>query len=119
MKLHATLLPGIQRHSRRGEAAVINAFSRNMRDAKKREKLSTHNVKTAHELYTLADKCALMEEGRLGLELTAKAAADPAAVEARKKKAKRPAKRAFVTDLDTSTVPGRGPGQGPRPPNLP
>ena len=48
------------------EASMIDAFSRNVRDGKMREKLSTHHVQTAHELYTLADKCALMEEGRLG-----------------------------------------------------
>jgi hypothetical protein len=39
-------------------------------------------LRTTHDLYSLADKCALMEEGRMGPELAAKAALEPVEVDA-------------------------------------
>ena len=72
-----------------------------------REKLSTCEVWTAHELYALADKCARMEEGRLVPKVDAKGAPEPAAEEARKRKKKRPAKAVFTVDPGTPAVPGK------------
>ena len=99
------------------EAAVIAVFSRNVGDERMREKLSTREVKTAHELYALADKCARMEEGRLVPKVDAKGAPGPAAEEARRKKKKRPAKAVFAADPGTPAVPGKKVKAGSDPAN--
>jgi hypothetical protein len=43
---------------------VISAFHQNMRNCKLREELAMNKVRDISELYTLADKCARVEEGR-------------------------------------------------------
>ena len=45
--------------------SVIRAFHDGVRDPKMLEKLATHELKTTAELFSLADKCARAEEGRL------------------------------------------------------
>ena len=60
------------------DAAIITAFSANVRDVRMREKLSVRKVRTVNELYALADRCARAEEGRLAPEHAKKAEAGPA-----------------------------------------
>ena len=50
------------------DAAIIEAFSANVRDVKMMEKLSVHKVRTVNNLYMLADRYAKAEEGRLAPE---------------------------------------------------
>ena len=47
------------------DAAIIMAFSQNVRDVKMREELNMHRIKMVHELYQLASLCTLAEEGRI------------------------------------------------------
>jgi hypothetical protein len=46
------------------DASIITAFRQGVRDEKMLEKLATHDVETIPTLFTLADKCARVAEGR-------------------------------------------------------
>jgi hypothetical protein len=46
------------------DASIITAFRQGVRDKKMLEKLATHDVETVTMLFTLADKCARVAEGR-------------------------------------------------------
>jgi hypothetical protein len=46
------------------DASIITAFRQGVRDDKMLEKLATHDVETVSTLFTLADKCARVAEGR-------------------------------------------------------
>jgi hypothetical protein len=85
------------------EAAIIATFSANVCDAKMREKTNTHKLSMTNELYTLMDKCAWEEEGRLAPELAAKAAADLKAAAKKKGSRKRGSRQALTAEPGTST----------------
>jgi hypothetical protein len=46
------------------DTSIITAFRQGVRDKKMLEKLATHDVETVTTLFTLADKCARVAEGR-------------------------------------------------------
>jgi hypothetical protein len=46
------------------DASIITAFRQGVRDEKMLEKLAMHDVETVSTLFTLADKCARVAEGR-------------------------------------------------------
>jgi hypothetical protein len=46
------------------DASIINAFRQGVRDKKLLEKLATHDMEIVTTLFTLADKCARVAEGR-------------------------------------------------------
>ena len=94
------------------DAALVSTFQRNVRDTCMMEKLGKHNCQTmkACELYALADKCTLMEEGRLGPELAAQAAAKPVNDDpAGKKKRKRCTRQVLSASPTTGVKPGSQP----------
>jgi hypothetical protein len=57
------------------EKMIIGTFQQNVCDVRMFEKMGKNQryLHTTHDLYSLADKCALMEVGRMGPELAAKA----------------------------------------------
>lgn len=105
-------------------AAIIDTFAINVRDPKMREKLSTHRIRTTQELYALAHKCAMAEEGRLEPELAAKAAASPAEGSQKKGSRKRSGMQVLAAEPGATSRPakkassaggfGGKPGDAPR-----
>ena len=88
------------------DAAIVTAFSANDRDMKMREKLTTYRVRTINEMYTVANKCARAEEGRLAPEKAKRAEEEPETSE--KKEATTQAE--LAADVGRRTDP-RGQGQ--------
>ena len=80
------------------DAAIIMAFSQNVRDPKMREKLSMRPVKTVHELYRLGNRCALAEEGRLALEIAQQEAVEPASSTKKKGSRKRGSRQVLASE---------------------
>jgi hypothetical protein len=84
------------------EASIIATFFANIRDAKMWEKTNTRRLTMTNELYTLADKCTQVEEGRLAPELAAKAAADLETSTKKKVSRKRGSRQVLAAELGTS-----------------
>src|SRR4051812_38567357 len=69
------------------DAAIIGAFTMNVKDNKMHEEINMHPIKSTHELWELDDICSLAEEGRLAPEdvaLEGTGAADPGSAAAKK-----------------------------------
>lgn len=79
-------------------AAIINTYAINVRDPKMRQKLNTYRIRTTRDLYTLAHKCAMAEEGRLAPEFAAKAAVNPHEVSGKKGARKRGGKHVLAAE---------------------
>ena len=71
------------------DAAIVTAFSANIRDIQMGEKLNMRKVRTVNELYALVDRCARAEEGRLAPERAKKVEAGPASSDGKKQPRKR------------------------------
>jgi hypothetical protein len=54
---------GSKHHPHISNASIVVAFRHGVRDEKMLEKLTTHEVKDASELFNLADKCARAAKG--------------------------------------------------------
>jgi hypothetical protein len=65
-------------------------------------------IHTTHDLYSMSDKCALMEGRRLGHEMAAKDATEPVNADASSAKSRnRTLSKAFVAYPDVSTEPAK------------
>ena len=84
------------------DAAIVTAFSVNVRDVRMREKLSVRKVRTVNELYALAGRCARAEEGRLAPEHAKKAEAGPASSGGKKRLRKQSSRQALAAEPSTS-----------------
>ena len=84
------------------DAAIVTAFSANVRDIRMREKLSVRKVHTVNKLYALADRCARAEEGCLAPERAKKAEAGPASSGGKKRLRKRSSHQALAVEPSTS-----------------
>jgi hypothetical protein len=89
---------------------IIGTTERNLRGVQMLEKMGKNQnfICTTHGLYSIAYKCTLMEEGRLGLDLAANTIVEPVNADASlSKKRKRNTKKGFVADPSIPAEPAK------------